>query len=251
MRRTDSTKYSLNYVAGTLTVTSAVQVLPASLTFPAQNIGTTSTFQTVTLTNIGGSPMPFSIAISGNFQRGGNGGGTCGTTLNAGRSCTINVRFGPATSGPLTGTLTVNATAAGTGAVALSGTGLGAVATIAPATTAATTTAAAPYNFGGVTRGQVSAPLTINLTNTGSAPLTFNATNGFVLGGNNPTQFRMTTGGSCVNGGTLGAGASCSVTVNFAPRAGTTLTLKSATVTVRSNAPVNPTLRVYVVGTAQ
>ena len=106
------------------------------------------------------------------------------------------------------------------------------------------------YNFGSVTRSTISAPLTVTVTNNGTTPLTFNATNGFVLGGANPNHFRLTTGGPCVNGGTLPALSSCTLTVNFAPRVGTALNAKNATVVVRSNA-LNGSQCVFVRGTAQ
>jgi len=242
-----ATNYTfLSYVPGTLTVTTAVQLTPASLTFAVQNLNTNSPFQAATLRNIGGSTMTFSAAITANFNRGGGGGGNCGTTLAAAATCTINVRFRPTTTGVLTGTLTVTSALAGSGVVALSGTGNGAVAAVAPATTPA-----APHNFGGVTRGQVSlAPLTVTVTNNGTTPMTFNAGNGFTLGGTNAGQFRLTTGGSCVNGGTLPALGSCTLTVNFAPTLGTALGTKNATVTIRSNA-TNGNQFVYVRGIAQ
>ena len=237
--------YTVTYFPGTLAVTTAVQLTPAALVFAAQNVGTTSPFQTATLRNIGGSTMTFSAAITANFLRGGGGGGTCGTTLAAGATCTINVRFRPTTVGVITGTLTATSALAGSGVVALRGTGNGAAAAVSP-----TTTAAAPFNFGSVTRGQVGTPLTITVTNSGSTTLTFNAANGFTLGGASAGQFRLTTGGSCVNGGTLAALASCTFTVNFAPTAGTARNTKNATVTVRSNA-TNGNQFVYVRGTAQ
>lgn len=177
-----------------------------------------------------------------NFIR--SGGSTCGTTLAAATTCTINVRFRPTTTGVLTGTLAVTSALAGSGVVALSGTGNGAAAAVSPATSSV-----APYNFGSVTRGQVSAPLTVTVTNNGTTPMTFNAGNGLTLGGNT-TQFRLTTGGSCVNGGTLPALGSCTFTVNFAPTPGTTRNTKNATVTIRSNA-TNGNQFVYVRGTAQ
>ena len=186
--------------------------------------------------------MTFSAAITLNFIRGG--GSTCGTTLAAAATCTINVRFRPTTTGVLTGTLTVTSAPAGSGVVTLTGTGNGAVAAVSPATTTA-----APYNFGSVTRGQVSAPLTVTVTNKGTTPMTFNAGNGFTLGGNS-AQFRLTTGGSCVNGGTLPALGSCTITVVFAPTVGTARNTKNATVTIRSNA-TNGNQFVYVRGTAQ
>jgi len=234
-----SANYTVGYVAGTLTVTTAVQLTPVSLTFATQNIGTTSPAQTATLTNIGGSTMTFGIAITGDFLRNG-GGGSCGTTLAAGATCAINVRFRPIATGLRTGTLTVTSALAGSGAVALSGTGNGATAAVTPTTN----------NFGGVTRGQVSAPFNFTVTNTGTSALTFNATGAFTLGGSNPNQFVLTTGGSCANGQTLAALGSCTFSVTFAPRTGTALGNKSAIVRVRSNA-TNGTQSVTVVGTAQ
>ncbi len=44
-----SANYTTSYVPGTLTVTTAVQLTPASLTFASQNVGTTSPVQTATL----------------------------------------------------------------------------------------------------------------------------------------------------------------------------------------------------------
>lgn len=105
-------------------------------------------------------------------------------------------------------------------------------------------------NFGGVTRGQVSAPFSFTVTNTGTSALTFNAAGGFTLGGTNASQFVLTTGGSCANGQTLAALGSCTFSVTFAPRTGTALGNKTAIVRVRSNA-TNGTQSVTVTGTAQ
>jgi hypothetical protein len=247
-----SPNYTVTYVPGTLTVTNAVQLTPASLTFAVQNLNTNSPFQTVTLRNLGGSTLTtisitFTGANAGDFFRGGAGGGTCinGGTLAAAATCTINVRFRPTAGGVRTANLSVTAAGGNSGTVALTGTGNAAVAAVSP-----TTTAAAPYNFGNVTRGQVGTALTVTVTNNGSTPMTFNAANGFTLGGTNPGQFRLTTGGSCVNGGTLPALGSCTITVNFAPTGGTALGVKNATVTIRSNA-TNGNQFVYVRGTAQ
>ena len=234
-----STNYNVSYVPGTLTVTTAVQLTPASLTFAAQNIGTTSPSQPATLRNIGGATMTFSVALTGDFLRNG-GGGSCGTTLAAGATCFVNVRFRPIATGLRTGTLTVTSALAGSGVVALTGTGNGAVAALTPATN----------NFGAVTRGQVSAPFTFTVTNTGTTALTFNATGAFALGGSNAGQFVLTTGGSCANGQTLVALGRCTFSVTFAPRTFTARGNKTATVRVRSNA-TNGTQSATVTGTAQ
>jgi hypothetical protein len=136
--------------------------------------------------------------------------------------------------------LTVTSALAGSGSVALSGTGNGAAAAVTPTSN----------NFGSVTRGQVSAPFNFTVTNTGTSALTFNATGAFTLGGSNPNQFVLRTGGSCANGQTLAALGSCTFSLTFAPRTGTAVGTKTATVRVRSNA-TNGTQTVSVVGTAQ
>ena len=237
--------YAITYNTAAFTITNAVQLSPASLTFAAQNVGTTSAFQTVTLRNNGGATLTtvsvtFTGANATSFTRGGNGGGSCGATLAAGRTCTINVRFRPTTTGALTAALSVTAAGGNSGTVALTGTGNGAVAAATPASN----------NFGGVTRGQVSAPFNFTVTNNGTSTLTFNATNAFTLGGANAGQFLLTTGGSCANGQALAPLASCTFSVAFRPRAGTARGTKTATVRVRSNA-TNGTQTVTVAGTAQ
>jgi hypothetical protein len=108
----------------------------------------------------------------------------------------------------------------------------------------------ASNNFGGITRGQVSAPFAFTITNNGTSVLTFTATGAFTLGGTNANQFLLTTGGSCVNGGSLAPLASCTFSVTFRPRTGTALGTKTATVRVRSNA-TNGAQTVTVAGTAQ
>lgn len=77
----------------------------ASLTFNGQEIGTTSPPLTLTLTNYGEAALNIaSISASGNFSQ----SSTCGPTLAPGANCPINVSFSPASSGALTGSLSVN-----------------------------------------------------------------------------------------------------------------------------------------------
>jgi P pilus assembly chaperone PapD len=103
----------------------AASVSPASLTFPSQNVHTTSTAQAVTLTNTGTAPLTinsltFSGANAGEFAQ----TNTCGTSLGVGASCAINVTFSPGGAGARAATLTLSDSApSGTQSVALSGTG--------------------------------------------------------------------------------------------------------------------------------
>jgi hypothetical protein len=88
-----------------LTSPSAV-LSPTSLTFASQTIGTTSSAQTVTLTNpVNGLSAPLtisSISAVGDFTIAQN---SCGRLLAAGGGCTISVTFTPTASGTSTGLL--------------------------------------------------------------------------------------------------------------------------------------------------
>ncbi len=103
-------------------------LMPSSLTFPDQIVGTTSASQDLTLTNNGGAPLvTASITVSGDFQRVSAGTGDCGTapTLAPNSSCTIRVTFAPTAVGTRNGTVTVNDNAANTPQTAsLSGNGV-------------------------------------------------------------------------------------------------------------------------------
>ncbi|MDX6345231.1 MAG: hypothetical protein QOF84_21, partial [Streptomyces sp.] len=98
---------------------------PTSLTYPSQALNTTSSAQTVTLTNTGTAAATVSgITTTGDFSQ----TNTCGTSIAAGASCAVSVKFTPVASGTRTGDLTIASNASnGTTTVALSGTGAGAV----------------------------------------------------------------------------------------------------------------------------
>ncbi|MFF4754592.1 choice-of-anchor D domain-containing protein [Streptomyces sp. NPDC002514] len=98
---------------------------PTSLTFPSQALNTTSSAQTVTVTNTGTAAATVSaITTTGDFSQ----TNTCGTSIAASASCTVNVTFRPTASGTRTGDLTIAGNASnGTTTVALTGTGAGTV----------------------------------------------------------------------------------------------------------------------------
>jgi len=86
---------------------SAVSLAPASLNFPAQNVGTTSSPLLVTLTNTGVSPLTISsIVTSVNYTQ----TNTCpspSATLAPQANCSISVTFAPTVAGSDPGTLTI------------------------------------------------------------------------------------------------------------------------------------------------
>lgn len=95
---------------------------PASLSFGNQTVGTTSTAQSVSVKNTGASVVSVSsIAASGDFAQ----TNTCGGSIAAGASCTVNVTFTPAAAGTRIGSVTITSNATNSPAtVPLSGTGL-------------------------------------------------------------------------------------------------------------------------------
>ena len=83
----------------------AISISPTSLTFPSQQVGTMSTPQTFTVTNVGNATLTLSPnnTVSGDFNFGGIG--TCGniTSLAPGASCTYSASFIPTAVGTRTG----------------------------------------------------------------------------------------------------------------------------------------------------
>lgn len=98
----------------------SVTVSPTSLSFPSQTVNTTSSPQTVTLSNGTSSAVSIaSIGATGDFAVAPN---SCGTSLAAGANCSIGVTFTPTASGTRTGTLTIT-DSAGSQTVSLTGAG--------------------------------------------------------------------------------------------------------------------------------
>jgi hypothetical protein len=111
---------SLTGIGGTQ---PGVTLSPGSLTFPKQSINSTSSPLPVTLTNSGNQTLSIaSIVASGPFSQ----VNTCGSSLGAALSCTINVVFQPTSEGPFTGSITITDNAPGSPhVVALSGQAFG------------------------------------------------------------------------------------------------------------------------------
>ncbi len=198
-----------------------VTLTPASLTFAGQLLGTTSASKTVTLTNSGGAgPLTISsISASGDYAQ----TNTCPispTTLAVGKKCTITVTFTPSVAGKISGEISVSDSApSGTQLVNLSGTGLIPL-TISPAS----------FAFGTVPVGNTSLAQTVTLTNNQSGTtLTFS----FSASGN---YSAVGSGGiPCV--ASLAAGASCTMSVTFSPKASGAI---NGAVTITHNASFTP-----------
>ncbi len=201
-------------------------VSPGTLSF-SQTVGTTSTAQTVTLSNTGNAALTLGApAIAGSqaveFQLAA--GSTCaaGASVAPNASCIVKVSFAPAASGARTASLAIAHNAAGApSTVALNGTG-----TTSPQP--AISLNAATLTFSAQTLGSASAPQRVTLGNSGAAPLTLGT---LTLTGSAAADFALS--GSCGAGTVVAVGASCTLDAVFTPAA---VGARSATLTIASNA---------------
>jgi hypothetical protein len=134
-------------------------VSPSALTFPNQNLGTTSIAQSVTLTAVNGVVDSIGRVISGDFGSTTN----CGSSLALGASCIVNVSFTPTASGIRTGSLTISSSSVGSPqVVGITATGAAALTTTSLTTTANPSIYGQPSTFtatvsssGGTATGKV------------------------------------------------------------------------------------------------
>jgi hypothetical protein len=95
---------------------------PSSITFPGQYVGTSGLPLTVTATNPGNAPLTITSVTTSSKDFGVLN--ACGGSLAAGSSCAIGVFFDPASSGSVSGTLTIADNASGSPqTIPLSGSG--------------------------------------------------------------------------------------------------------------------------------
>ena len=180
---------------------SAANILltPASLSFGTQQVGTTSTSQTISVQNTGGSTATISATtVSAPFKKLTS---TCGSTLAANTACAVTIAFAPTQAVISSGTFTVT-DSAGTQTAQLNGTG------VAAPTDALSVTA---LNFPGTVLGQSSAPMTVTITNSGGLPLTSIGTSISTSTG----SADFTAVNNC--GSQLAANSSCTISVVFTP----------------------------------
>lgn len=102
-----------------------VAFFPGHLVFPTQKVGTSSTAQTITVSNSSGVSLGItSITITGTNAGDFTQTNNCGKALRQGATCTISVTFTPLATGNRTASLTMKDNALGsTQVLSLSGTG--------------------------------------------------------------------------------------------------------------------------------
>ena len=110
---------------GTAAPAPAVTLNPAALAFGSQTVNSTSTAQSVTLTNSGNAALSITgITITGTNSGDFTQATTCVSPVAAGANCTISVTFRPTATGSKTASVNIADDAAGSPqAITLSGTG--------------------------------------------------------------------------------------------------------------------------------
>jgi ribosomal protein S11 len=169
-------------------------ISPTTFDFGDVPVGSSSTQQLVTVTNISGASIVMSVAGGGAGVFGGSS--DCeGLTLAAGASCHVSYQFSPTVAGPQTGTATASFNGQ-VGTFNFIGNGVNPF-LISPT----------GFDFGDVPVGSSSAKQSVTVTNVSGSPILLSSVGGGagVFGGHS----------YCV--GTLAAGASCHVSYRFSP----------------------------------
>lgn len=195
---------------------------------------------TATLTNTGSASVTVgSVSISGTNQSDFTvTGNTCGSTLAIGANCSITVTFNSGSAGNFSAQLNVASSAVDTPvSVALTATVATSVSLNLDAGTSIAPTVPS-LTFATITAGSTSVAQDVVVTNTGSVPLTL----AIAMGGTGANLFPETT--TC--GASVAAGASCYISVQFAPKVAGAYT---ASLTLTDNAG-SGTQAVQVSGTA-
>ena len=196
--------------------------LAPSLNFSTP-VGVASGVQQVTLTNTGLPPItPGAISFTVDTTHFAEVGNNCPTSLAANQSCEYFITFTPTAATSYLGYFWVNIPTYTDLWVALNGTG-----TSAPA--AALTPLA--VNFPNTPSGITASPIAVTLNNSGTATLSGIAP---TITGANAANFAIK---ATTCGGTLAAGASCSINLTFSPNA---VGAFAATLSVSDNAAGSP-----------
>lgn len=196
---------------------TALAVSSHDLHFAAQDVGTSSTPQIVTLTNQKSTAVTLNLIATGaNFSQTNN----CGTSLAAGASCQINVIFTPLTGSSIDGVL-----------------GIFTNATLNPVPVDLVGTALAPqvqffadFSFFNQVIG-TSSTQTGTLTNVGQGPLTINS-----IVNNSPADF-VESNNCPIAPNSLAAEGSCTVSVTYTP---TLIGFETGALTFNDNALPSP-----------
>ena len=194
-----------------------------SIDFPNQGVGTTSTPQSTSLTDVGNANLTLSsIEVTGSNPGDFTLSTNCGSSLAPSGQCTLSVTFKPSSTGTRTASIVFADNAPGSPqAVSLSGTGVASAVSLSTGS----------LSFGSQAIAITSAARNVTLTNTGSAALS--VTN-LVIVGANVGDFAEAAN-TC--GGSVAPGSACTIALTFTPSASGE---RTAILNIKDNAPGSP-----------
>ena len=213
---------------------TSLRLSPTSLSFGAQLMGSGS-LKTVTLTNVGSTPLSISSlsvvsfappapmgTTAGDFTIVGStcvaGGGVAGLG-----NCTINLAFKPTAAGIRSATLVIrDSDPSSPQSVNLRGTGT------------AVRLSAKSLNLGPQRVDTSSAPKTVTLANLGNTPLRIAS---LTLGGTDAGDFAIQSSSTCAVGKTVAGKGSCTIDLAFKPAVAGA---RSATLAISDSDPGSP-----------
>jgi len=180
-----------------------INVSPRLLSFPNTTIGTTSAPLTVTINNNQTGTLTISgMQLSAPYAQTNN----CGSTVAPNASCTVSVTFSPTAVKYYSSSLTITDSAGNSPQViSLTGNGVKSTVSYTPPT-------GGLYFYNQIVFTP-STPQPVTVKNIGSTTLTFNSIT------SSPDYPYTTNCGNGAGGGTLAAGASCTIQVEFDPQA--------------------------------
>jgi hypothetical protein len=202
---------------------------PSTLDFGNQIPGVPTTAQTVTLNNLGQSALTISsITVTGPQSKEFTESNSCGSSVDAGGGCTIDVIFNAASTGPRSATLNFTDSAPGSPqTVALSGTGAFSTVSLTPAS----------LTFPSQDLGTISPPQVVTVSNTGVTVVIFSQIS---------YSGDFSESNTCT--APLPVGGSCQISVIFIPTAAGN---RSGVLSVTDNATGSPqTVKLSGVGGA-
>ncbi len=230
--RTGDVTIKDNATSGTQTVTLSgsgayptVTLTPSTLAFGSVQVGTSAAAKMSTLKNNGQVNLTITkLALSGANPSEYTETNNCIGTFAPNATCTITVTFSPTKSGAQNASVTItDNTSTGSNTLTLTGTGALPTASLTPST----------FNYGTINEGSNKLE-TFTLKNTSTSSYTLDITSTTITG-TNKGDFTVTTN-TC--GATLAKGATCLITVKFAP---TTAGAESATLSVSDNTSAGST----------
>jgi hypothetical protein len=192
-------------LSGTGSAPPDIQTSASSLNFGNVRVGTSSSAQQLTISNLGGAALSIASTAIGNAAFTKSDDNCTGQSVAEGGSCSLKVTFSPSSAGSVNSQMTImnDDPDEPSTIVSLSGTGVEPVASVAPTSLA----------FGNVGVGASAPAQTVTVSNTGTQSL---ALTSLALGGASPGQFAR-TGGTCVPPQTIPVTGSCTAQIVYSP----------------------------------